>query len=151
MANKKPKLGYRIAVVILGFALVPQPAAGAETKFSHRDASESGAFNFGHAEASVSLQTDSETQSSVLKLDYSVGKDGASGVWTKGYHANLSRQSTDRVRIRVHLSQDASANEITLKAELKGTDEIQIVELQPAHGWSETQAPIQWDRMGRCH
>ncbi len=149
-AASASRLIHCLICFIVAVAFAPIESWAADAKFTHASAAESGAFNFGAAEASVSPKTE-DSEQPALHLYYSVGKDGGAGIWTKNYPSELRSDSVDILSSSIHLPSEVQPSDIALKVEIKGTNAVQVIDLQPASGWSHVEAPIQWDRIGKLN
>ena len=112
------------------------------------DSGQHGALNIGESQASVERAFDSGLGKDVLKLDYSVPKGSAAGVWTKGYPAELARDVIDIVSVGVKVADAQQASQISVKLEVKGTTATQTIPLELCPGWSQMRQRVEWDRIG---
>jgi hypothetical protein len=78
-------LAVAIVLALLGTPAVGicAPPEGGPIRLT--DAAERGAFNVGAALASVSTQPDPAAGTEVLKLDYTMPRGTAAGVWAKAF------------------------------------------------------------------
>lgn len=133
-----------LAIAASVLALGSSDLRAADVVYTSVDAAESGAFTFGNADANIAASDDV----SPLRLEFSVGPNGGAGAWTKSYPAGLNSESADRIRVLVRLADDSTTTEIALKVEVKGSREVQVIELPLDAGASDLETPVDWNRIG---
>jgi len=136
-------------IATIGLTLLPSTVFAADSdSFDLLDAGQYGALNIGESQAAVERASDADAGRDVLKLDYTVPKGSAAGIWTKEYPAQLSRDTIETVTIGAKVTDDQQASQITVKAEIKGSSGTETTPLVLCPGWSLTRQHVPWDRIG---
>jgi len=140
---------FAFAVILLTASLVLAPSdASASEGFDLLASSEQGALNIGESQAGMSRVSDSDLDKEIIRLDYTVPKGSAAGIWTKGYPAELARDAVDIVNVGVKVADAQQVSQILVKVEIKGTAGVQVIPLELEPGWSSVRQPVEWDRIG---
>jgi hypothetical protein len=93
------------------------------------DAAEQGTFNVGAAQAVVSRLFDPTAGGDVLKLDYTMPRGTAVGVWAKAFPGGLNADNAEIVRLGVRAAEPEQLRHIALAVEVKGVAGIQRIPL----------------------
>jgi len=146
-----PRRAFALAVALLVTCpLFPSSTACASdsVSFGLLDSREQGVLNIGKSWAEMSRVSNADLGREVLKLDYSIPKGTAAGIWTKEYPAELTSDAVNTICVGINVPEPNQASQIALKVEIKGTAETQIIpfELQP--GWNGIRQSVEWEKIG---
>jgi cyclic beta-1,2-glucan synthetase len=122
------------------------PADGGPIRLS--DAAQRGAFNVGAARANVNVVPDPAAGGDVLKLDYTLPRGTAAGVWAKAFPEGLSPDRIDVVDLGVRAAEPDQARHVAVKVEIKGTAGTQSIPVPLQPGWARREAAVDWPRVG---
>lgn len=149
-----PRVRHRVGLfavlagVLCAVVFMTASNASATDGFSLADAGESGALNIGESQVEVSRVQSETLDKEVIRLDYTIPQGAAAGLWTKAYPEELNRDAVGMVRVRAKTADAEQAEQIRVKAEIKGTNDVQVVQAELVDGWSQSEAAVEWDRIG---
>jgi cyclic beta-1,2-glucan synthetase len=126
-------------------------AAGAEGTVRLSDASQQGTFNVGPARASVARVADPSAGGEVLRLDYTLPRGTAAGVWSKAFAEGLNRGRADIVRLAVKATSPQQAERVAAAIEIKGTAGTQRIPIALHPGWTPAEEEVHWPAIGRLN
>src|SRR3954468_19828653 len=87
-------------------------AGGAEGTVRLTDASQQGTFNVGPARASVARVADPAAGGEVLRLDYTLPRGTAAGVWSKAFATGLDPSRVDIARLAIKATSPEQAERV---------------------------------------
>jgi len=132
---------------LVAVAGAPAWADGSGIRLS--DASESGAFNVGPGQAAVSRAAGPGERERALRLDYTLPKGTAAGVWAKTFPAGLVPEGVDVVTLAVKSDTPGGPPQIGASLEIKGDKGTQRIPLELGPGWNRSERPVEWSTIGR--
>ena len=112
------------------------------------DASESGVFNFNGGQAVVNRVTEPGDGEGALKIDYTLPRGSAAGVYTKAFPNGLEADHIDVVRLAVRGVGPDQARRVNAALEIKGTAGTRRIPLDLTADWSRSDHPIEWPAIG---
>ncbi len=127
--------------------LVAAPAWAASPPKRLVDAAQSGAFNVGAARATAGPASDPAVGHGFLKLDYSLPRGTAAGIWAKGFSL-LDADHHDAVSLAARATDPDAARNVAATLEIKGTAGIQKIPLGLGPDWTQAQHPLDWKAIG---
>ena len=134
-----------LAFAALASILLAAPSRADAPPIRLTDASESGVFNFQGGQAIINRLTEPGDGEGALKIDYTLPKGSAAGVWTKAFPKGLDADHLDLVKLVVKGVGPDQARRIKATLEIKGDSDVQRIPLDVDSGWSRSEHPIHWD------
>ncbi|MFO0810750.1 MAG: hypothetical protein U0746_19140 [Gemmataceae bacterium] len=111
------------------------------------DAAERGVFTVGTGQGTVTPQRD-PTAGSVLKLDYTLPRGTAAGLWAKAFSAGLDAGHIDIVSLGAKAADAEQPRHVAVTVEIKGTKGVQRVPLPLTADWAHREAAVDWPAIG---
>ena len=137
-------LGALAATLFLG-----PPASGADTPSIRLvDATQSGVFNVGQGQASVNKVEGVGEPDGSIKLDYTLPKGTAAGLWSKAFPPGLDADHLDLIEIAVKRAGSAQPGRVDASIEIKGTAGSRRIPLELGQDWARSAQPIDWRAIG---
>ena len=133
------------ALAALAIALLQAQVRADSPAVRLSDAGQSGVFNVKDGQATVDRVADPAVGERVLKLDYTLPKGSAAGVWTRAFPGGLDPEHVDVAELAVK-GDGTGRGDAAL--EIKGTSGTQRIPLGPRPEWSRSEHPIEWSRIG---
>jgi cyclic beta-1,2-glucan synthetase len=133
-----------LAMLLLAPSLVM--AAGLPVRLV--DAGQSGVFNVGSGQASVNKVAGPDGNGEALKLDYTLPRGTAAGLWAKGFLQGLDADRLDVVKITAEGVGPDQARRVDAKLEIKGSAGTQRIPLDLGKGRIDLERPIDWREIG---
>ena len=112
------------------------------------DAGQSGVFNFQGGQAAVNRVIEPGEGEGALKLDYTLPRGSAAGVWTKSFPRGLDADHLDVVRLAVKGVGPDQARRVNASLEIKGGAGTQRIPLDLTPDWTRSERPIEWRGIG---
>ncbi|HNX69342.1 MAG TPA: hypothetical protein PKI45_07635 [Candidatus Omnitrophota bacterium] len=150
--NLKTKVVAAAAVVskpTVAVSPVKVPAAPARSSFGLLDAGEKGVSPAGTAKGTVTFSFDEEAKKDVYDLGYTLPAGSSLTVWTKKFPADLVATQVNTIAFGLRALDPAQLNQISLKAEIKGTGATQVMPLSLKPGWNAVEKTIPWAKIGQ--
>ncbi len=144
MRSRLPSL-RALAFTVLVLSLAHAPAWAASTPVGLSDAGQSGVFNVKDGQATVNRVDVPDVGPGVLKLDYSLPKGSAAGVWAKGFPERLNPENVDVVVLTV---KGSGTGRVNAALEIKGMAGTRRIPLEPGGDWSRSEHPVDWAAIG---
>ena len=146
--RRLPYLAVILAVLLapLTFRASAIEAASSGTGFGLLDSREKGVLNVGHSRAEMSRVPASEGEGEAVKLDFSMDRGSAAGIWTKQFPPGLARGSVDILTVRARTAQPLSP--IRAKLEIKGSAGVQTVPVELSVDWIANRRQVEWGQIG---
>ena len=128
----------------------PERKAPAEAAlpFNIMAAQERGIFNIGQSQGSVDPVFDESLNKDILNFNYAIPKDTIVGVWTKEFPSDLNADAVNAVKIQIKVPENEQVKQISMKVEIKGTKEVQIIQPRLEPGWNAIEELIEWEMIG---
>ena len=140
-----------LALAALATALLDLPARADSPPVRLSDAGQSGVFNVKDGRATVDRVAIPDVGEGVLKLDYSLPKGSAAGVWAKAFPKGLGAEQVDVVKLAVKGVGPEQARRVDASLEIKGTRDTRRIPLTLGPEWSRTEHPVEWKAIGEVN
>ena len=151
LRTKHPHASYliiSILTILVTIFVSPKDINAEPSPFSILDARNKGVFNIGPGQGDVRSFFEETSQKNVLEFDYSIPKDSIIGVWTQSFPPNLNSSLVNGVKLGVKASNPEQINQVSVKVEIKGQNNVQKIPVDLKTDWSSLESPIHWDRIG---
>src|SRR5262249_10575374 len=112
------------------------------------EAGELGTFNVGLARAVVTRVTDPTAGGIVLKLDHTIGRGAAAGVYAKAFPEAPSAGRVNLVHVGVKAEDLDQSRQLAAVLELKGTAGVQRIPLEIHAEWAPIEEVVDWPAIG---
>ncbi|WP_435015629.1 GH36-type glycosyl hydrolase domain-containing protein [Tundrisphaera sp. TA3] len=142
------RLAFRAAWALLLIA-VPASARGDGPPIRLSDATASGVFNVGDARATVDrVELPPDAGGTVLRLNYTLPRGTAAGIWAKAFPPGLDPKSVDLVRVAAEAQGQGDPPPVNFALEIKGTRGTQRIPIAPGGDPKGSEHPIAWGEIG---
>jgi cyclic beta-1,2-glucan synthetase len=112
------------------------------------EATELGTFNVGPARADVRRAHDREGAGDVLKLEYTIPRGAAAGLYAKSFPGGLDSRRVDAVRLAVRAEGPDPSPPIVVAVEIKGHAGVQRIPLEVHPQSTPIEAMVDWPAIG---
>ena len=138
------------AVVKTVSAAIPSKvvASPARSSFGLLDAGDKGVTNNGSAKGVITFSFDEESKKDVYDLGYTLAQGSSITVWTKKFPADLTGAQVNTLEFGLRALEASQLNELSIKAEVIGTTNTQMIPLSLKPGWNAIQKSIHWNEIG---
>ncbi|MFZ5801616.1 MAG: GH36-type glycosyl hydrolase domain-containing protein [Candidatus Omnitrophota bacterium] len=116
--------------------------------FGMLDAGEKGVFNIGPSQGSVTGVFDESLKRDLWEFSYTLPEGSTVGIWTKSYPEDYGAEVADAVKIGVKVPHGDQIQQVTVKAEIKGTRGMQSIPLRLQPGWNYFLEAVNWNTIG---
>ncbi|HOW88285.1 MAG TPA: hypothetical protein PKV84_06495 [Candidatus Omnitrophota bacterium] len=123
-------------------------AAWAATTFNILDARERGTKIAGTAKGTLTPTFDEAAKKDVLEFDYSITQGASVSAWLKGFPAGLAADAVNTVKLGVKTLNAEQMAEVSVTAEVRGAQGVQLIPVRLKTGWSSVQEKIDWEKVG---
>ncbi|WP_435011123.1 GH36-type glycosyl hydrolase domain-containing protein [Tundrisphaera lichenicola] len=135
-----------LAILLMTPAATPSRAETPPIRLT--DATQSGVFNVGTGQAVVGRVAGPDEGQEALKLDFTLPRGTAAGVWAKAFPAGLDAKGIDVVEMAAKISPAEAARQVEAVLEIKGAAGTQRIPLVLGPDWARSEHPVEWSKVG---
>ena len=149
MVMERRSTGNRPAFLaaMVAILLIPSDARADDPAVRLIDAGESGVFNVGGGQATITRLAKPGEGGEALKLDYALPKGTAAGIYAKAFPPGLDAERLDVVKLDVDGVGPEQAKRVDASVEIKGASGTQRIPLDLG-GASHVERAIEWGTIG---